>query len=169
MPTEETIEAIVEHVKGLGNIDAEAVKDGLEVCRLHRQTESAIETDLANWGLTARQVEILEVLFHHPEGTVTPAELSDEVGLTRSAMTSALDSLEQPGYIVRAPHARDRRMVTISLTPSGREFIGQRLPERYTRLARITSHLSLKDRKTMIRLYTKILVVVLDDIREQAE
>ncbi len=169
MPNEKTIEAIVEHVKGLGNIDAEAVKDGLEVCRLHRQTESAIEADLARWGLTARQVEILEVLFHHPEGTATPAELSDEVCLTRSAMTSALDSLEQPGHIARAPHASDRRMVTISLTPAGRKFIGQRLPERYARMAMITSHLSLKDRKTMIRVYTKILKSVVEDVQEQAE
>jgi len=169
MPNQETIEAIIQHVKELGDIDADAVRDGLEVCKLHRQTESAIEADLAKWGLSARQVEILESLFYRPDGTVTPAELSDEVCLTRSAMTSALDSLERPGYIVRAPHESDRRMVTISLTPSGREFIKQHLPERYSRIARITSQISLKDRKTMIRVYTKILKVVLEDIQEKAE
>lgn len=169
MPNEETIEAIIQHVEELGGIDAQAVRNGLEVCKLHRQTESAIEADLAKWGLSARQVEILESLFFRPDGTVTPAELSDEVGLTRSAMTSALDSLEQPGHIVRSPHASDRRMVTISLTPSGREFIEQRLPERYSRIARITNQISLKDRKTMVRVYTRILEVVVEDLREQAE
>lgn len=169
MPHADTVNAIMEFAKGLEGIDIETVGDGLEMWRLHRQIESAIENDLANWGLTARQVEILETLFHHPNDPVTPAELSDEVGLTRSAMTSALDSLEQPGYIVRAPHPRDRRSITISLTPSGREFIAERLPKRYAQMARIVGHLSPRERQMMIHGYTVLLSAVAEDARENPE
>jgi len=169
MANENTIKGIVEFVREHGDINLQAIRDGLKMWKLHRQAEHAIENDMANWGLTARQVEILEALYHNPNGCITPAELSDDVCLTRSAMTSALDSLEQLGHVVRAPHPRDRRMVTISLTSSGHEFIEKRLPERYARIAWIVGNLSPKDRQTMIRAYTVLLDVVVKDIKVSPE
>lgn len=169
MPNEDTVKGIMKLTQELGDINLQDVRDGLEMWRLHRQTEHAIESDLANWGLTPRQVEILEALYHSPSGSITPAELSDEVCLTRSAMTSALDSLEQLNHIARSPHPRDRRMVTVSLTPSGREFIAERLPERYARIAGVMSHLSPQERQIMIHVYTVLLEVAIKDTQENPE
>ena len=163
MPSEDRIKGIMEFVKGFKDIDIQAVGDGLECWKLHRQVEQAFEDDIARWGLTPRQIEILEVLYFEPAGTATPAELSDEVNLTRSAMTSALDSLEQPGHIVRGPHPSDRRRIAISLTSSGREFIAQRLPERYRRMATVIGQISRKERQLLIQVYSKILDIFTDD------
>jgi len=160
MPSKSKIERVVEFASRLKGVDPQVLQEGLEIAHLHRQVEQIIEKDLANWGLTARQVEILESLFYKTEGTMTPAELADEVALSRSAMTSALDSLEKLGHTMRAPHPSDRRMIAISLTPSGREFIGQHLPERYQKLYRIISRISKDERATLLQTHAKIIDLV---------
>ena len=167
MPSEKTIKRIAEFASRLAGIDIQALKEGLEIAGLHRQVEQVVENDLvAGWGLTARQVEIMESLYHNSEGTITPADLSDEVGLTRSAMTSALDSLEKLGYTARAPHPTDRRMIAISLTTRGREFIGPRLPERYAKLHRIMGALSISERATLLHTYRKVLDALVCELAE---
>ncbi|MCY2932057.1 MAG: MarR family transcriptional regulator [Planctomycetota bacterium] len=162
MPNQATIEGIVSFAGRMEGIDLEALREGLEIARVHRRVDQAIESDLAGWGLTARQVEIMESLYHNARA-LTPAELADEVGLTRSAMTSALDALESSGHTVRRPHPTDRRMVAITLTPSGRAFIEGRLPERYQRIHSIVSHLSKEERDLLLRTYAKVLAFLTDD------
>jgi len=166
VPSKSTIKGILDFASRLKGIDPQVLQEGLEIAHLHRQVEQVIENDLAGWGLTARQVEIMESLYHNPEGTMTPADLADEVSLSRSAMTSALDSLEKLGHTVRAPYPSDRRMVAISLTPSGRAFIGQRLPERYRKFHRVMSGLSNRERTLLLRTYRKVLDLVVSDTAE---
>ena len=166
MPSRRTIERIVEFARQMKGIEPQVLQEGLEIAHLHRQVERVIENDLAGWGLTARQVEIMESLYHNADGTMTPADLADEVSLTRSAMTSALDSLEKVGHTVRAPHPSDRRMVAISLTPSGRAFISQCLPERYQKFHRVMSSLSSQERNILLRTYKKVLDLVVSDMAE---
>ncbi len=164
MPSENAIKRIVEFASRLKGVDPHILQEGLEIAHLHRQVEQIIENDLSRWGLTARQVEIMESLFHNTEGTMTPADLADEVVLSRSAMTSALDSLEKLGYTMRAPHPSDRRMVAISLTPTGREFISQRLPKRYEKFHRVMSSLSSRERTTLLETYAKIIDLISSDM-----
>lgn len=170
MPNAETIKGIMEFARDLeGDVDLQAIRDGLQMMTLHRKVEQAAEDDLARWGLTPRQFEILETLYFRSEGGATPAELSDEVRLTRSAMTSVLDALEALGYIVRGPHLKDRRMVTISLTSAGREFIEERLPDRYCRMAEIVGNLLPPERQAMVQGYTKILKAILEHLPEEGK
>jgi DNA-binding MarR family transcriptional regulator len=166
MPSETTIRRIVEFASRLEGIEPQVLAEGLEVIRLHHQIEQLIENDLARWGVTARQFEIMESLYHNLEGTMTPAALADEVGLTRSAMTGALDCLGVLGHTLRTRHPTDRRMVVISLTPSGREFMRARLPERYRQFYRIMANLSPEERTTHLQTYRKALDLL---AREMAE
>ena len=164
MPSKSAIKRIVEFASRLKGVDPHILQQGLEIAHLHHRVEQIIENDLSRWGLTARQVEILESLFHNTEGTMTPADLADEVALSRSAMTSALDSLEKLGYTARAPHPSDRRMIAISLTQSGREFISRRLPERYQKFHRVMSSLSSRERTTLLQTYAKIIDLISSDM-----
>jgi DNA-binding MarR family transcriptional regulator len=167
MPSESTTKRIMEFASRMEGIDPTILQEGLGIVHLHRQVEQVVENDMAGWGLTARQVEIMEALYHNTEGIMTPADLSDEVLLTRSAMTSSLDSLEKLGYTHRAPHPTDRRMVAISLTPSGRQFIGQRLPERYQKLHRIMSSLLSEERAILLRTYRKVIDMLVCDLVQE--
>jgi len=161
MQNERTIQRIIEFASRIEGIDMQVFAEGLSILHLHRTLEQTVENDLLTGdGLTVRQFEILESLYHNSEGMSTPAELSEEVGLTRSAMTGALDSLEKSCYTVRGPHPKDRRMIAVSLTPTGLEFIGQRLIERYRKMGRIMGTLSSEERMNLLRTYRKVLDVL---------
>jgi DNA-binding MarR family transcriptional regulator len=49
-------------------------------------------------------------------GRVTVSALAAETGLSRGAMTTALDRLEDKGYVRRIPSPDDRRSVLVELT-----------------------------------------------------
>ncbi len=49
-------------------------------------------------------------------GGASPSELADAVGLTRAAMTTVLDRLENAGYARRSPHPEDRRGLRVEFT-----------------------------------------------------
>jgi DNA-binding MarR family transcriptional regulator len=51
---------------------------------------------------------------------LSPHEIAERLILSRATMTGLLDSLEKRGYVRRAPHASDRRMLRIELTEAGR-------------------------------------------------
>jgi DNA-binding MarR family transcriptional regulator len=166
MPSQKTIKRIVAFARKLDGVDPLVLREGLEIAHLHHQIEQVIENYLSSWGLTMRQVEILESLYHNADGSMTPAALSEEVGLTRSAMTSALDTLETLGHVVRTPHPTDRRMVALCLTPSGRDFISQRLPERYQQFHRIMTGLTKKERTIHLQIYRKVFDLLVHDMAE---
>lgn len=156
MASEVTMERIVSYANEQGLSDPVILRDGFELIHLHRMIEQLVEENLAEHGISLRLVEIMECIYHHPEGVMTPADLSEEVNLSRSAMTSALDSLEKLGYAIRCPHPSDRRMFDISLTDAGRSFIEGLLPERYAKFIRIMESTSDEERSLLLRTYRKI-------------
>ncbi len=159
MQTRNTIDKMLEYAGRIAGIDLKVLRDGFEIMHIHHRLDQAIESDLAGLGLTARQVEIMETLFHNDDTAIIPAYLSDEVGLTRSAITSSLDSLEQAGHIVRKSHPSDRRMLAIALTRSGKKLIEKHLHDRYVKMNRIVSHFTAKERKFLLRIYKRLLEI----------
>ncbi len=166
MQTRNTIDKILKYASRIGGINLKVLRDGFEIAYVHHRLDQAIENDLAGLGLTAKQIDIMETIFHNDDIPITPAYLSDEVGLTRSAITSALDSLEQAGHIVRKPHPCDRRMLAIALTPSGKALIEQYLPERYIKMNWIAKHFTAKERKLLFHIYKRLLELFAASIPE---
>ena len=165
MLKESMFKRIIEFAGRLEGIDIDVLGEALEIGRLHRQVEQIVENDImAARGLNAQQVDIMEYLYHNSECIITPADLADETGLIRSAMTGALDSLEGRGYTVRSPHPSDRRVIVVSLTPTGREAASQLLPERYWKLHTVASALSGRECGELMRIYRKVLDVIVRDI-----
>jgi DNA-binding MarR family transcriptional regulator len=54
------------------------------------------------------------------EGPLPPNKIAEKLIISRATVTGLLDSLEKRGYVRRAPHDSDRRMLLIELTESGR-------------------------------------------------
>jgi len=75
MPSPTTIEGILKFAARLRGIETAILRKGLEIISLHRRIDALVENDLSRWGLTARQAEIMESLYHNPEGSLTPADL----------------------------------------------------------------------------------------------
>lgn len=85
-----------------------------------------VDRQLAHTGLTNAQWIPLFKLFVGLAST--PAELARECRLDAGAMTRTLDRMEAKGLCRRERSATDRRVVTITLTETGREA-AQVIPE----------------------------------------
>jgi DNA-binding MarR family transcriptional regulator len=132
---------------------------------MHREIEMVTEIIGSRLGLYARQLEILEILFNHPERQLTPAQLADEIHLTRSTITGNLDSLQKKGLIKRESHPDDRRMLLITLTQKGVDFCKKTMPQRYADTLMVMKVTSKNERATLRKVYKKIL----EKVKELAE
>lgn len=157
MNHEKSMENIISFLKKYNDIDPKKVKDGISLLHLHREIEMLSEMKASIKGLSARQLETLETIFHHPDRSLTPAQLADQVHLTRSAMTSNLDSLQHKGYLKRASHPKDRRMILITLTQKGIDFCHKNLPKRYREIQSVMEILSSEERQHLQDFYIRII------------
>jgi DNA-binding MarR family transcriptional regulator len=111
-------------------------------------------------GLTQGRFVVLMQLLKRMEDSPqshTPAELADMSGVTRATMTGLIDTLERDGLVKRAPDAVDRRMTSVRLTERGHSVLQRVLPGHFRNMARIMSPLSDGERRTLVRLLTKIM------------
>lgn len=69
-------------------------------------------------GFNGAQGRILYVLWEH--GPMPITGVGRLTSLAKTTLTSMLDRMEEGGLIVRTPGPRDRRQVTIELTPGAR-------------------------------------------------
>ena len=131
---------------------------------------------LSTHGVSSGRFTVLMLLLkRHACGekgeTITPAELADMAGCTRATMTGLVDTLERDSLVKRVPDAKDRRMMTVSLTAKGSALLNNLLPGHFKRLAQVMACLSEAERKTLVRLLSKIteqVAVVSGDVTANA-
>ena len=68
-------------------------------------------------GLSHAQIGMLFMLFHHSEASVK--QISEYLGVTKSAVTQLLDPLVDKKLVSRNNDPKDRRFVRLSLTADG--------------------------------------------------
>lgn len=151
---------IIESLKAWPDKDKKIVREGLFLLDIHREIEMVTDIIGSKLGLHVRQIEILEILYNHPEKKLTPAQLADEVHLTRSTMTGNLDSLQKRGFIKRESHPIDRRMLLITLTQEGIDFCKKTMPKRYAHVLRVMKGMSGDERKNLSKIYSKLLGII---------
>src|SRR5262245_5894410 len=72
-------------------------------------------------GLNRTDLRCLSVLSQ--AGSMAASALADAAGLTRGAMTTALDRIERAGYARRVRDQQDRRSVPVEMTDKAREAV----------------------------------------------
>ncbi|EQA46057.1 sugar-specific transcriptional regulator, TrmB family [Leptospira broomii serovar Hurstbridge str. 5399] len=73
-------------------------------------------------GLNRTDLKCLSIIFKN--GSVSASEIARITGLTRGAMTTALDRIEKAGYAKRVPDPNDRRGVLLEPTKKGENNVG---------------------------------------------
>ena len=97
-------------------------KDGLaeELIRAAREEEAANdafdEVAAQKLGVNRTDLRCLNILEY--QGPITAGRLAELSGLTTAAVTGVLDRLEERGYARRLRGEKDRRQVTVELTPA---------------------------------------------------
>lgn len=79
-------------------------------------------------GLNHARYAIMITLAGQGDDTVTMTELAHIAGLSRSRLSHALDSLEDRGWVTRASCGSDKRTLSATLTPAGREMLRTAAP-----------------------------------------
>lgn len=79
------------------------------------------DSALRDLGLTLARYEVLMVLVFSQRGTLPLSLIGSRLQVHPTSITSALDRLEDQGYVRRLDHPTDRRAKLAELTPAGRE------------------------------------------------
>jgi DNA-binding MarR family transcriptional regulator len=91
---------------------------GYLISRVRTQLFTAIDQELAPFGVTSAQYVIMGSLVH--EFADSASGLCKAMAYDPGAMTRMVDRLEAKGLIRRVRHPRDRRAVNLELTDEGR-------------------------------------------------
>lgn len=107
-----------------------------DLARLFASTSCQLDKVLHDrHGLGMSEFEILDRLAEATDCSARMQGLADEVHLSQSALSRAVDRLEREGLVERASCATDRRGVYVRITESGRERWAQACPTQRAVLA----------------------------------
>ncbi|WP_437131909.1 MarR family winged helix-turn-helix transcriptional regulator [Bacillus atrophaeus] len=98
---------------------------------------------------------ILRIIYKH--GSCTIKDILQEVTLSPSATTTALNHLEQAGLIERSRNNDDRRTVWITLSESGRQAAVQMIENRQSLIDDMFGRLTEEEKQTFFSLIKKIM------------
>jgi DNA-binding MarR family transcriptional regulator len=74
---------------------------------------------------TKSQYQILFFLCHH--GTMSTTEICNRLNISKPNMTVLVDKLLKEGKVSRTPDIKDRRVINISITKNGSQFIKKQI------------------------------------------
>lgn len=126
-----TLLAVARQRPGLDAARCAAVFDFLDAAGAG---EAALHGALAKYHLSDLKFAVLVVLFTLDPDPSTPADLAQHAGVSRSAITDALDRLAGQKYVVRQRDPSDRRSIYVRLTGPGRKLMDRALGQ-YLRTA----------------------------------
>jgi DNA-binding MarR family transcriptional regulator len=138
-------EAAVPHNPG---ISAALVRLSFLVQRLYARI-------CAQHDLSPAQAQLMCVIIDRPRGMT---ELAQMLGLERPGLTGLVDRIERRGLLRRETTPRDRRAVTVALTPRGQEITEAFYTEVSDSLRQVVAHLSADDQ----RLFQDLAFSILD-------
>ena len=127
--------------------------DGL--AQLSFVIHAMLEHRAAEHDLSMIQTRLLGVLR---DRRPTMNELARLLGLDKSSVTGLVDRAERRGLVMRVPSVTDRRAVLVSLTDDGRSLVSQAAVSFEADVSVLLDHLSPRDRATLSRLISRLLV-----------
>jgi DNA-binding MarR family transcriptional regulator len=138
---------------------------GYLVARAHNLMRPQIESLFEHQDLTFSQWRVLMCLR---DGiAVTCADISRELSHDSGSLTRLVDQLDARGLIKRTRDKKDRRVVTLALTPKGRAAVNAVIPDVAALSNKTVDGFTLQETKTLIALLTR-LVAGLKDIENGA-
>jgi DNA-binding MarR family transcriptional regulator len=114
-----------------------------------------VEEFLAPYGLVLKSFNVLVVLHGDPE-PLTPTVIGERTLVSKSSVTSILDSLEKLEMVRRRAHPVSRRSVLVDVTDEGRSICTEILERLHKREAEWVAGMPERKRESLIRLLGEI-------------
>lgn len=94
-----------------------------------------------------------------PHGPSRVSDLAQALQLTPAAITQLVAELERRGYVQRARHQSDRRVVLVSLTPTGEEVLAEHRRRRRAEVQALVEALEPQDREALLRILYRLRAI----------
>lgn len=153
LPNKETLQKFAQRYP---QADVSGVAAFLHLLRLATDLSNALDLCLSRHGLLQGRWWVLILLMREDSLTSTPSVLAEKAGVTRATMTGLIDGLERDGLVERLMDTRDRRSVSVRLTPSGQAKLDQVMPDYYSRLRRCMAGLDEEGRERLHLILSQI-------------
>lgn len=117
-----------------------------------------MDADVAAFGLTGADYEVLVHLSEAEEKGLRMSELAARVLVSRSRLTYRVDRLEERGLVIRENCETDRRGFIARLTPAGMALLVEVAPHHVAGVrARLVDRVDRDEFLTLGRIVTKVL------------
>lgn len=93
------------------------------IARAHQLVSERVEALLRPLGLTFARFEVLRLLAFSRNGAMPMTRLGSLLQVHPASVTSAVDRLQNQGYVERLRREQDRRVVLASITAEGRDVV----------------------------------------------
>ena len=134
---------------------------GLLMLWLCDDIEQCANTRLAPFGLSENKFDVLMFFGLAERGLVesqaiTPSNIAEYFGVTRSTVTSLLDWLEKRDLLRRKLSTEDRRSFALELTDEGRKLLDEALPAFWQMCESLTSSLDEAECQVLQKMLAKL-------------
>lgn len=133
---------------------AQTLRTDVALVRLSFLVQSIYAASCAEHGLSPAQAQLLCMIKDQPRGMT---ELTQMLGLERPGLSGLVDRIERRGLLRRDTPEHDRRAVTLTPTPHGKEITEAFHAEVSDRLLKVVAHLPASDRRQFERIATSII------------
>jgi MarR family transcriptional regulator, 2-MHQ and catechol-resistance regulon repressor len=141
------------HFKGKTN-EVRALDAYIKLSRASGTLDGLLAANLARRGVTTGQLGVMEALMHL--GPLTQGELGRKLLRSGGNVTTVIDNLERRGLVGRQRNPEDRRVVTVTLTNTGRQLIEEIFPMHARAVAQAMATLTVAEQEELGRLCRKL-------------
>ncbi len=141
------------HYSGPPN-EIQALNAFINLIRAADSISAKINTSLSDHGLTETQFGVLESLFHL--GSLCQKALAEKLLKSSGNITMVIDNLEKQELVLRQRDSRDRRFITIHLTPKGQNLMETIFPSHVSRITTLMNVLDSQEQEELRQLCRKL-------------
>lgn len=126
----------------------------INLLRAADSVSAKINSALSEHGLTETQFGVLESLYHL--GSLCQKALADKLLKSSGNITMVIDNLEKQDLVQRQRDNRDRRFISIHLTPKGQSLMETIFPPHVKRITTLMQALDPEEQAQMRQLCRKL-------------
>lgn len=126
----------------------------IKLMRAAETLTARLQSGVHEAGLTPGQLAVLEALLHL--GPLSQRDLGEKLLRSGANVCTVIDNLEKAGHVQRQRNTDDRRVVTVSLTKSGKAVIEKFFPAHAARIATLMSALAPDEQDQLGALCKKL-------------
>jgi DNA-binding MarR family transcriptional regulator len=146
-----------------GLLETELEQDACELERISARlgwlARRRMEQELDAFNLTPPQYVALRSMMDREQGC-TMTELAEAAYQVSATMTGIIDRLVERGLVQRERAPRDRRSLSVRLTPAGWQLLSEISAVRQARVRQVLEELTPEERRGLVAMSRRYLEVV---------